>query len=222
LTKNNICFTIKTAILHKTLFKHSCWGGIAIKPAGVPKECFFMCKEEWKDIDGYENNYRVSNKGRIYSKKRKKILKLYTDKRGYLRIDLYSKGIGKQFVVHRFVAKGFIKNKNPKEYNCVNHLNGKKNDNRSKNLEWCTHEQNMNHASKTGLMHKGKFGVNTMSKKLSSEQVKQIFSLFGKMKYKDISIKFDVSKNSIKDIFYGVTWSWLTGIKRRDYRKRKI
>ena len=32
-------------------------------------------KEIWKDVNGYEELYQVSNLGKIYSKRRKKILK---------------------------------------------------------------------------------------------------------------------------------------------------
>ena len=38
-------------------------------------------KEIWKDIKGYEDYYQISNLGRVYSKRRKRILKGYTKKK---------------------------------------------------------------------------------------------------------------------------------------------
>jgi hypothetical protein len=55
----------------------------------------------------------------------------------------------KSFNVHILVAKHFIPNseKLPR----VNHINGNKSDPKVGNLEWCTPQQNTQHAVKTGL-----------------------------------------------------------------------
>ena len=91
-------------------------------------------KEIWKDIDGYENLYQVSNYGNIKSKNN--ILKPLISKRGYLYINLYKDKKGKHFYIHRLVAQAFIPN--PKNYPCINHKNEIKTDNMVNNLEWCT------------------------------------------------------------------------------------
>jgi len=56
---------------------------------------------------------------------------------------------GKQHSVHRLVASHFIPN--PYGYEQVNHIDGDKQNNHVSNLEWCTAEQNAQHALKTGL-----------------------------------------------------------------------
>lgn len=101
--------------------------------------------EIWKDIEGCEGKYQVSNKGRIKSLqdrgvKREKILSLLKHNSGYYSIGLMINGKCKHFLVHRLVAKAFIEN--PNNYNFVNHKDENKRNNDVENLEWCTKSYN--------------------------------------------------------------------------------
>jgi len=119
-----------------------------------------MENEIFLEIKDYENLYHISNFGntksllkirpcgkhkfvdRIYEEK---ILKNFTDKRGYIYITLSKDGVSKKYLLHRLIAESFIENKNNLPYD--NHINGIKNDNRIENLEWVSARENNCHYS---------------------------------------------------------------------------
>mgnify|MGYP002411742507 CR=1 FL=1 len=93
--------------------------------------------EIWKDIKGYEKLYKVSNYGRIQSLNEfgntKKILSPYK-RNGKHSVQLYKKGISKNYYVDRIVAFNFLKNEH--NYRTVYHLNGNNLDDRAINLSF--------------------------------------------------------------------------------------
>lgn len=113
-------------------------------------------KEIWKDIQGYEGYYQVSNLGRVKSFPRRgthinkiHILKPSKNRKGYYQVVLSKNSEYQSKKIHRLVAKAFLEN--PNNYQQVNHIDGNKENNRVDNLEWCTNEYNMKHAWKLGL-----------------------------------------------------------------------
>ena len=66
--------------------------------------------EEWKNIDGLNGEYQISNKGNI--KHNNKILKSHKDSDGYLIITLFINKKHTTFKIHRLVASAFIPNEN--------------------------------------------------------------------------------------------------------------
>lgn len=96
-------------------------------------------KEEWKQIDDYDN-YSVSSLGNVRNDKTMKILKGCKIKGGYFQVGLCKNSVQKSHYIHRLVAIAFIPN--PDNKPCVDHRDNDKTDNRVKSLRWCTYEEN--------------------------------------------------------------------------------
>lgn len=106
-----------------------------------------MINEVWRDVVGYENLYQVSNYGNVRSLPRNgtvsyiKIKSQITDRSGYKIVKLRKNNIPKMVKVHRIVATAFLEKIQGK--NIVDHINGKKDDNRVENLRWTTNRENV-------------------------------------------------------------------------------
>ena len=121
-----------------------------------------MMEEIWKDVEGYEGIYEVSNLGRVRSLDHKarhvsrmgrefevtykgRIRKLWANENGYLFATFKDNGKLKTYRVHRLVAEVFIPN--PDNLPFINHKDENPSNNRVDNLEWCTHEYNVRYGT---------------------------------------------------------------------------
>ena len=91
------------------------------------------------EIHGYEN-YLIYNDGRVFGKKRNKLLKPRTNSRGYKHLTLHKGGKRKTHNIHRLIAEHYIDN--PENKRCVDHINRIRTDNRIENLRWATYSEN--------------------------------------------------------------------------------
>lgn len=109
-------------------------------------------QEVWKDINGYEGYYQISNFGRVRSLDREilysdgrcyhyngKILK-FGNCKGYHFVNLYKDTNKKIYRVCRLVAIHFIDN--PHNLPQVNHKDENTENDHASNLEWCDMEYN--------------------------------------------------------------------------------
>ena len=114
--------------------------------------------EEWRDIEGYEGYYQISNMGRVKSLERtvrcnrgyriipEKIMKAGENNYGYLRVELCKEGNKEQPLVHVLVATAFLDNADNLPE--VNHKDENPKNNCVENLEWCNRSYNVNYGTR--------------------------------------------------------------------------
>lgn len=127
-------------------------------------------QEIWKDIEGYEGEYQVSNFGNVRSLNfmRRGVTRELAKKHsgGYSYVILYKKTKIKRKRIHRLVAETFIPN--PDNLPEVNHKDENKENNRIDNLEWCTHQYNFRYTYDRHPEHKERIiqeGIKTAKRK---------------------------------------------------------
>lgn len=103
----------------------------------------------WNDI--LLDRYLISNFGRLYDKRTRRLVGYSTDKDGYYMASITVEGVGyKKIRVHRFELLSFNYNSNYKNLQ-VNHKDGNKQNLYLPNLEWITPIGNTRHGWDTGL-----------------------------------------------------------------------
>lgn len=115
--------------------------------------------------------YRINRFGEIWSEVHSRFL---TPKfrNGYPIFEFYVSGIRKRLYIHRILAELFIPNPDNKAE--VNHIDGNKTNNSLINLEWATHQENLQHAHRTGLIKNLPRGERSHFAKLTESQVREI------------------------------------------------
>lgn len=130
--------------------------------------------EEWKNIEGYEGMYQVSNKGRVKSlnfnkTKKEKVLAQANRGGGYTCVTLVKNGQKKIVDVHRLVALAFIPNPNNKPE--IDHIIpiSEGGTNAADNLRWVTRAENNNN-----IMTKKKRSIRLINRTDQSKRIDQI------------------------------------------------
>lgn len=153
--------------------------------------------ENWKDIQGFEGLYQVSDHGRIKSVKRfgtpGGMIKINKDKCGYGIITLSKNGKLHTKKVHRLVAIHFIDNKNNLPE--VNHLDAVKMNNNCKNLEWVDRAGNISHSVKNNLRVSGTKAWKSKFTVFDVESIRK-----SKEKIKVLSDIYSVSQSVISNV----------------------
>lgn len=159
------------------------------------------------------SNYSISNKGRVYSNKYKRLIKLTLNRGGYLWCNISSpETYGVANRVHRLVAFTFL-GENPKDRPDVNHIDGNKQNNCVENLEWSNKSLNGFHAYKNGLNHTRNHlrGENHYFAKITNETARQVkIMLKNGVKRKEISKVLNVSMSTVNQIAVNRVWKLVT------------
>jgi len=168
---------------------------------------------EWKDIPNFIN-YAASSNGSIKNIKTNRILKQELTKDGYLKVTLYKNGKGYTKKTHRFIALTFIANIFDKPQ--INHIDGKKINNHTENLEWVTAKENMAHAIKNGLYtsESAKKAYQTKIKKYGTDYLSEL----GKKNFAK-SDKKQIQKTILRK--YGIEYIKINAKKASEKAKDK-
>ena len=128
---------------------------LALEKKQIKATCELEYDEKFKilNLPNYENSYKISNYGKVFSLKNNIYMKLIKNHNGYMQIRLYNnESKSKTFRVHQLVAYMFVDNKNNKKY--VDHIDRNRINNHYKNLKWVTHQENMCNANKNRIKQK--------------------------------------------------------------------
>lgn len=101
--------------------------------------------EIWKEIDGYNGVYQVSNLGKVRKSASLKPIAICLNTTGYEQVNLSDGFTRKKLLVHRLVAQAFIPN--PNNLPQINHIDENKRNNKVSNLEWCDASYNNNYGA---------------------------------------------------------------------------
>ena len=183
--------------------------------------------EVWRDIEGFDGFFQVSNLGRVktiahirekiyfrsnkivkyfYKERIRKLKKLKSHSESfYYQITLKKGDKEETRLVHRLVAKAFIKNPHKKKF--INHKNCIKIDNRVENLEWNTDSENKKHGfinNRYPKNHHKKMSEIAMRsvRKLNDKLVKQIKLFKVNHITKECCKQFNLSRSCIQKALY--------------------
>jgi len=172
--------------------------------------------QTWKIIEGFGGHYQISEDGLIRVNpeslrpiKSRKELQLgqsvktnVSPSDGYLRVNLKREnGVFDSRHVHRLLMLTFYP---PEDKSLqVNHKDGNKLNNSFSNLEWVTHQENLNHAWANKLRKQPSRAI------LTIDQVKEIRSTYCKGQPPSLASlgnKYGVSAHAIHKIITGKNW----------------
>jgi hypothetical protein len=162
--------------------------------------------EIWKDINGYEGLYQISNLGRVKSLDKQKwnrftflnvdefFLNNVKTKNGYLTTALSKEGKRKSFKIHRLLAEHFIPN--PENKPTVDHIDRNKSNNSLDNLRWATYLEQVKNRNTTN------FGMNQRTENKLSIDKDYLIDLYINKNYSmdELSIIINIPKRTIKNI----------------------
>lgn len=122
-----------------------------------------MDEEIWKDIEGYEGLYMVSNLGRVKSLNynrtgKEKILKPQKNSKGRFQVSLCKNRKQVKRQVHSLVLESFVPNPDPENLTECNHKDENPENCIVSNLEWISHKNNINYGTHTERMKKNMTG----------------------------------------------------------------
>lgn len=151
--------------------------------------------------------YEITSEGEVFGAYGQPI-SIRPNSDGYASFTAGKKGNRTREKVHRLVAELFIPN--PNNLPEVDHLDGNRMNPSKDNLEWVTHEENIQRAHKKGS-YKGRYvGQDNPKAKLNENLVMQLRSEYkAGASVKELCDKYGYPWNTIGNAVKGYTWGHL-------------
>lgn len=162
-----------------------------------------MNEEIWKEIPGYPS-YKVSNTGKVYSRKGNRLMKSAPNARGYHTVQFTESGKGKNFMVHRLVLMAFRPIPNVHEMQ-VDHINCIRHDNRLENLRWCTAQENVRFTNEAGRNPKKESHGRSELTEKDVRAIRYLSEICG-VRNLELGKAFGVNPRTIAYVINGKTW----------------
>jgi hypothetical protein len=110
--------------------------------------------ETWKPvaIDGWQDQFMVSDHGRVFNRKTGNLLTPSNTSNGYPAVHLVAPGRRCPIGMHRLVALTFLPPPEREDQWMVDHVNGDRQDFRLCNLRWVSDAENVRYGCETGKM----------------------------------------------------------------------
>lgn len=178
--------------------------------------------EVWKDIEGFEGRYQISNLGNVKSlryggRNEARNLVPKVNNHGYEWVELIRNGKRSCLQIHRLVAAAFIPNPKPNKYTIINHKDENPRNNCVENLEWCDYKYNSKYFMDR---HRIEFGENISKaligkpKKINRYGIRTRYGVYGSYKHKRPVAQIDKDGNVVK------IWDCLRQIEREDNKSQ--
>jgi hypothetical protein len=169
-----------------------------------------MKKEVWKEVEGSNGKYEVSDLGRVRSfayGKKPRMLGGRRHEFGYVVYNLrLKKNVQTSFFAHRLVMKTF----NPKnDEMVVCHIDNDPSNNALSNLEWGSQSYNNKHMVKCDRQAKGSAVYGAKLTEQDTFRIKSLISVG--VPRLQIAQAFGVAKSTVHKIAQGKNWKHIKG-----------
>lgn len=163
--------------------------------------------EHWKPVVGFETYYQISNTGKLWSLRKKKYRIGFDNGRGYLNVTLSVQDKTSNRRIHQMVMESFVGPRPPGLD--INHIDGKKTNNRLSNLEYVTRTENLKHAYKLGLLLHTESGFkagHTHNRTITIADVKRIRASEGGAALQKLAEELNMNVCQLYKIRNGTRW----------------
>lgn len=167
-------------------------------------------KERWRWVRKFVGLYKVSTRGRVWSKKGgqwglKHYLSPNPDKDGYIRVTLFKKGVRSYHMVHKLVLEAFVGPK-PDGMEACHFPDRNPANNNLENLRWGSKKDNADDREQHGKTLRGEKANGAKATKLQVIKIRKMFKTGKYPTVRAIANRINLPIGVVRDIIKFATW----------------